>query len=206
MREEKKELYFGKEKKQAPQWKASPEIYDMCLTLLKGALPVTIMASEADLEKAYGRGVSLYKAGRYDEAMAYFQTLSTINPKDSRYLMGTSASLHMKKDYYAAIQCYNLTSILDPDDPLPLYHMADCYIRLQQPVGAYMVLEMAIPRCDKDPLRFKGLKDRMTVMLNSLIKEFEAKKNQGVTNFRNDVPKEKTLGELEKKLNVKFNL
>lgn len=181
MREEKPELEsFGKPL--SKKWHASPQLEEEALQLIQGILPLTLRASDARLEECYEKGYNLYKAGRYKDALPYFEILTVAHFKEPRYLMALAATKHMLKAYEAAAQGYSLCSMLDPDNPMPQFHLADCCLQTKNPVAAYVALQMAQSRCKKNP-KYKALQDRVEMMIESLKKEFDENKAKGVKYF-----------------------
>lgn len=164
-------------------WKASPDIEEKALEVLHGILPTRLRASERRLEEFYQRGYLLYQIGRYAEAQPYFNMLVLADPQNPKFLMALGASYHMQKKYASAIQMYSTILYFDPLNPLPLYHAADCYIKIYEPFGALIALEMAIERC-RDP-KFNTLKDRMKLMVERLGKELKEKMKQSSESFIN---------------------
>lgn len=164
-----------------PRWKANKEIEEMALQVVGEILPTEMRASDATLEEFYHHGFMLYKFGRYKEALSYFNMLMLANPQHPKYLMAAAACNHMQKDYLSAISLYGMTCFFEPDNPYPLYHMADCYIKTFHPLNAVISLEMAIEKC-KEP-KHQALKDRMTMMVDRLGKELEHKMKQSSESF-----------------------
>ncbi len=176
------------EGKREEKWQPSPEIQLAAEECVGGLFPLELRPSPAKIEEFYRIACNLYKSGKYKEAIPFFMLLGATNAKDYRYLIAIAACYHMLKSYSEAAPAYTIASVLDPDNPYPQYHLADCFIRMHENVGAYVALEMAITRCKKNPRKYKGLMDRVNALLNKLKKEFEAKKAQGITNFREGAP------------------
>jgi type III secretion system low calcium response chaperone LcrH/SycD len=180
--EEKPELRESQfEMVERKRWKASKDIEDKALSALQGVLPTRLRASTHRLEEFYQRGYLLYQFGRYQEAQPYFHMLVLADAENAKYLTALAACYHMLKDYVSAIQLYTTCMFFEPDNPLPLYHTADCYTKIFEPVGALIALEMAVEKC-KDP-KHKLLKDRMQLMINRLNKELKEKMAQSSESF-----------------------
>ncbi len=184
-----------KGKPATPRWHAATDIEKDVLAGCYGILPIGMRATDAKLEEFYDKGHALYKAGRYKEALPFFSLLTVAHVKEPRYVMAKGATLHMMKEYYSAGQCYNICSILDPDNPIPQYHLADCCLHMNNQIGAYIALQMALTRCKKNA-RHKTLQDRVEVMIRRLEKEFDEKKKLGEPFFVDDgthhLPKQET--------------
>lgn len=163
------------------KWKATPDIEELCLATLGDALHLKRRASDQRLEEFYQHGYLLYKAGHYEKAKSYFNMLMVGNPQEPKYVMAAAACGHMIKEYSFAISLYVLASILDMENPIPLYYAADCYIKALDPMGAAVALQMAIDRCVEPKLA--ALKKRMAVMLERVEKELVEKREQGAQSF-----------------------
>ncbi|MEM1282654.1 MAG: SycD/LcrH family type III secretion system chaperone [Chlamydiota bacterium] len=137
----------------------------------KGILPKDAMGMDDQmLEGIYGQAYRLYNTGKYEEAGQIFRLLIMVNSMEPKYTMGLSACFHMLKEYKMAIEGYTLCSIIDPDNPIPQYHSADCYMNTGDEVSAVIALKMAIKRAGKRP-EFSTLVDRAKLMLESLKKD-----------------------------------
>lgn len=137
----------------------------------KGILPKDAMGMDDQmLEGIYGQAYRLYNTGKYDEASHIFRLLIMVNSMEPKYTMGLSACFHMMKEYKFAVDGYTLCGIIDPDNPIPPYHAADCYINLGDKISAAVSLKMAIKRAGDHP-EFATLVDRAKLMIESLKKE-----------------------------------
>src|ERR1700728_1112643 len=104
------------EKQPTKHWKATPEIEDAALLILKAAgnLPIKLRANDQRLEEFYEKGRLLYKSGRYKQAKDVFEILAMGRPDDAKYKMGIAACFHMLKEYDNAIIFYGFSAMLDP--------------------------------------------------------------------------------------------
>lgn len=140
-----------------------------------GHMPKDIMnLSDQQMEGLYAQAYNFYQTGRYKESIQIFRLLIMLNANDIKYSMGLGACLHMMKDYKNAAQTYTLCSILDANDPIPYYHMSDCFLGMKDPYSAIVALEMAIKRAGDRP-EFKTLKDRSLITMNNLKNEIKEK-------------------------------
>jgi type III secretion system low calcium response chaperone LcrH/SycD len=134
----------------------------------KGMLPKDAMGlSDEMVESMYNFAYRLYNTGKYDQASQIFRLLVMLNPIESRFMMGLAACYHMRKDYFNAATCYTICNILDPRDPLPHYHISDCYIETGQLDLAIKELEVCILCAEKFPV-FEAIKDRAKITLDAL--------------------------------------
>lgn len=135
-------------------------------TTVKDALGLT----DAMIEGIYGQAYRLYNTGKFKDASQIFRMLVMLNSNDPRYLMGLAACHHMMKDYLSAINTYTVCSMIDGDNPVPLYHASDCMIQVGDHASALIVLEMAVDRAGDKP-EYKTLKDRALLTIENLKKE-----------------------------------
>ncbi len=132
--------------------------------------------SDEMVEGIYGQAYRLYNTGKYEDAAQLFRLLVMVNPSEPRYTLGLAACAHLLKDYKNAIELYTVCSIIDGESPIPLYHVSDCYLQVQDKFSAMIALEMAVKRSGNKP-EFQTLKDRAEMTVQSLRKELET---QGV--------------------------
>jgi len=141
----------------------------------KGILPQDALGMDDQmLEGIYGQAYRLYNTGKYGEAGQIFRLLIMVNSMEPKYSMGLAACFHMLKEFKNAIDTYTLCSIIDPDNPVPQYHISDCYIQMSDQVSAIVALKMAIKRAGKNP-DFTTLVDRAKMTVESLKKELSKK-------------------------------
>lgn len=123
--------------------------------------------SDEKEEAIYGQAYLLYNTGRYREAADIFRVLITLNSTEPKYMVGLAACFHMLKEYEAAISTYTICSFLDPQNPVPHFHLSDCFIELKDPLSAKAALLEAIQKAGDQP-QFKTLKERSEIMLRGL--------------------------------------
>lgn len=139
----------------------------------KGILPKDAMGMDDQmLEGIYGQAYRLYNTGKYQEASQIFRLLIMVNSMEPKYTMGLAACFHMVKEYKHAVDGYTLCSIIDPDNPIPQYHAADCFINLGDKLSAIIALKMAVKRAGNKQ-EFTTLVDRANMMIESLKKEMD---------------------------------
>ncbi len=153
--------------------KASEEIADTLQQLLTKGLGAgmtpkdSLSLSDDVMETIYSHAYNLYNNGKYSEASYIFRLLIMLDCTLSKYQMGLAACLHMEKKYLPAAQVYCLTGMLNPGDPLPYYHAADCYIQLGSPAAAVFMLETAVTEAGEQP-EYSILTERCRMMNESL--------------------------------------
>lgn len=124
------------------------------------------------LEYLYSYGYRLYNSGNYKNAAIIFAFLTTIFPDKSKYYLALAASLHMQSKFQEAVNMYMEAFYLDMKDPLPFYHISDCYIKMNKPEYAAFALGMVINQASDKP-EYAKIKERAELAQNSLGKELE---------------------------------
>ncbi len=134
----------------------------------KGMLPKDAMGlSDSMVEGIYGYAYRLYNSGKYRDASHLFRILILLNCTESKYILGMAACQHMQRDYPNAIASYSFVGLVDPFNPLPHYHLSDCYLKSGALPMAIAELQQAINKCERQP-QYALIKQRATLMLESL--------------------------------------
>lgn len=134
----------------------------------KGMLPKDAMGlSESMIEGIYAYAYRLYNSGKYRDASHLFRILILLNPTESKYILGLGACQHMQHDYQNAIASYAFIGLVDPYNPLPHYHISDCYLKTNLIPMAKAELQQAIEKCGQQP-QYALIKERAALMLESL--------------------------------------
>jgi len=140
-----------------------------------GHMPKDVLnLSDQQVEGLYAQAYNFYQTGRYQDAIQIFRLLIMLNASETKYILGLAACLHMMKDYKNAIDTYTMCSVLDPETPIPYYHMSDCFLCMKDPYSAIVALEMALKRAGNKP-EYQMLKDRSEITMKIL--QSEAKEN-----------------------------
>ena len=141
--------------------------------LKKGIMPKTALKIGDDtMEAIYTQAYNLYNQGKYKESSYIFRLLMMLDFTTSKYILGLAACLHRMKEYQNAAHLYILCSALDPTNPMPHYHSADCYLQLNALDLAIFALDMAIKAAADQP-QYSTIKER-AILLKSGI-EVQAK-------------------------------
>lgn len=117
--------------------------------LLAGEPLGTLIGIRAeDSESLYALGHGLYQQGRYEEASRIFSYLVLHDHMDARFILALGASQQMAGRYEEAVRVYTVAVVLDPADPMPTFHLAECLIALDRIGDALQSLEMVIAQCE----------------------------------------------------------
>ncbi len=139
----------------------------------KGMMPKDALGiQDADTEALYAQGYQLYNMGKYKDARNVFASLIVVDPIEPRFLFGHAACSHMLENYEAAADMYTHQAMISPDDPIPYYHAADCYIKMKDPFSATVALNLVIKRAEgKD--EFSMIKERSELTVKKLEQQME---------------------------------
>ncbi len=84
-----------------------------------------------------------------------------------KYTLGLAGCFHMLKEYGNAAQAYVRCSLIDAESPIPYYHAYDCFMHLNDPVSAAVVLQLAIDKAGDKPL-YAVIKQRCELSLQQI--------------------------------------
>lgn len=168
----------------AKKFEFSKQTQNDALAVLQSVgLPTDVRATEAQMEEFYNIGYNMYRSGNFKDALPVFNIIAMGRPQEYKYIFAVGATYHMLKKYDEAIAFYVLAAILDPLNPTPHYHEADCWIHLQELSGAYMALFMGIKKATASS-QYERILQRMTNSLKNLEVELSEKAKMGVVSFR----------------------
>lgn len=123
-----------------------------------------------ECEAMYTYGHSLYGQGKYEEALKIFARLVTYKHMESRYQMALASAMQMTGRYEEALQQYIVVTVMRLDDPVPVFHSAQCQLALGQTEKARDSLELLInTMCEP------GVHDVIKARAEALLKTLEAK-------------------------------
>lgn len=83
------------------------------------------------MDRQYKIASDLYHQADYKNAAAVFSYLTTLNPYDYRFWMGLGFAKQSERLYEEAIVSYTAAGAIDPEQPLPYLHAAQCFYALQ---------------------------------------------------------------------------
>lgn len=142
--------------------------------LKKGIMPKTALKiNDEAMEAVYTQGYNLYGQGKYKEASHVFRLLMLMDFTTPKYVLGLAACAHRLKDYENAANLYVLCSTLDPKNPLPHFHAADCYLQVKLPTIALLSLNVAIKTAG-DQSQYNLIKERAMLMQKALEEQIGA--------------------------------
>ena len=106
-------------------------------SMMKGEpLKIEKGIDDAQLNAVYSLAFSYYSTGRYDEALKLFKFLVMFDHLNQKFWIGLGSTQQVLKHYDEAIAAYAQASILDLENPKPMYYAAICHIAKGDKVGA----------------------------------------------------------------------
>ena len=135
----------------------------------------TLKIPDEIMEGLYAEAYNLYNQGKYQDATYLFKFLVMMKGREYKYVLGLAATMHMKKEWVTAATMYEMASLLDRNNPVPLYHASDCYINAEMLPKAIEALERAI-ECSDITKEYQILKKRAELTLKNLRNEAKKEK------------------------------
>jgi type III secretion system low calcium response chaperone LcrH/SycD len=123
--------------------------------------------SEDIIEEIYEQGYHLFQSGKYQAALPLFSLLNLLESTNPRFIFAIAACHHHAKDYAAAAGYYMLYEGVDPVNPLPYYHLYDCFRQLGYPQLAHSALNLADRLAGDDP-KYAEMKGKIELELTHL--------------------------------------
>ena len=93
-----------------------------------------------------------YENGDYQKASEIFFSMLMQNPLNSELWHALAATRKMEYRYSEAIEAWKLSSLLNPQSPLPYFHQAECYLAQDQIEHALIAFDEALQRPCTDDL------------------------------------------------------
>ncbi|WP_226648335.1 SycD/LcrH family type III secretion system chaperone [Microbulbifer variabilis] len=116
-----------------------------------GTLADLLDMTPEELKTIYALAYQKYQNCNYQEALPLFQLLCQCNHMESKYLLGLGATRQALSQFELAAEAYSLAAIVDPFDPRPSFHAAECHLALENWMQAGSGFEMTMLRCEGKP-------------------------------------------------------
>ena len=100
--------------------------------------------SQEVLETTYELAYQQYSSGHYMEAAKRFRYLCFYNQWNPKFFISLGACQQMMKVYGQAIDTFTYAARLDPNNPLPVVYIGDCYNAIKQNENAMTAYRAAI--------------------------------------------------------------
>ena len=120
----------------------------------------------------YDFAYNLFMSGKFADARLLFEFLHRLEEDNVTYIMAIAACFHRENRYQEAIEMYTVASLLDPESYMPFHHMSDCFIQMNQPGAAIMMLVQVIKRT-KGNASLEMIQQRAEMSIESLKSELE---------------------------------
>jgi type III secretion system low calcium response chaperone LcrH/SycD len=144
--------------------KAVTNIYEGNLSPMKA---VGMSPNQAEL--LYHEAYQLFQSGKYKEALSIFYFLRELEVDSFRYNFAIAACYQYLKDYQNAIANYLMCTYINFKDPMPYYHMYDCYLKQSQLIPALQSIVSVLIAIKKRP-EYAKLKEKAVIEYRSLKK------------------------------------
>lgn len=143
------------------------------MVLHGGTLAEAMGFTEDNLEWMYAQAYGRYKSGRFEEAMRIFKYLLRLDYTKTKYYLGLGACHYMLKNYNLAVFPYASAMTIDPTNPIPIYYVAECFIKLGDKEAALRAYDKMLDLFERVPF-YQKLQTRIELTANSLRKELGA--------------------------------
>jgi len=150
--------------------KLVPMIEDALIRIQKeGLTPAEAMGISPEfLEEIYECGYHFFQSGKYKDALLIFNFLVQLSAgSDHRFTFGIAAAHHHLKEYPEAAGYYMIYNLIHPLNPLPYYHLHDCFKKMNSLELALSALQTADKLAATDP-KNAALKAKIELELRSL--------------------------------------
>jgi len=128
-------------------------LYDAVAGLLQsgGTLGDDCWGTTAEEREAlYRVGHGLYEHGKYSDAFKVFSLLVMQDHLEPRYVFGLGCACQMLGRYSDALQHYMAVAVACVDDPLPIFHAAECLIAMSHLSEASDSLALVLEHCSDE--------------------------------------------------------
>jgi len=134
------------------------------------ALPTNQRFRAAALEAVYSMAYHLLQQGQHHRAMPYFAFLTFYAPTDARYVAGLATTHQLAGNHAQALHLYSLAAYLQPDRPIFVLRMAECFLRLEGYAPARALLDLVVRHC-RERGNVEEIRIRAQAMLELLAHE-----------------------------------
>lgn len=126
--------------------------------------------SEREMEAIYATAYNFYSHGKFERAKSIFSALTQLDQHQAKYWVGLGASYQMLKQYQSAIDAFGIATLLDTNDPKPVFYASSCFMKLNQIDLAQQSLE-AVVLIAGDNTEHKDIRSQAENLLEGLRKK-----------------------------------
>lgn len=135
-----------------------------------GVTPMRAMGmADRDIAPIYALAFNMFRAGKFAESAEYYKVLLLLDPFRPSFSMALGACYHRLKQYDKAALLYMQASLYDNVDPLPFFYCYDCFMHLNDPQSAAIMLPNVIERAGTIE-KYKAIKQRAQLLLDEYLK------------------------------------
>jgi type III secretion system low calcium response chaperone LcrH/SycD len=121
------------------------------------------------MQAQYKKAYDLYHNADYKNASAAFSYLTTLNPYEYTYWMGLGMCKQSERLFEEAVVSYTAAEAVNPENPTPHLHLAQCFHALNVQDQAIEHLNQAISVAGNRS-EYKEVRDIASAILNQLPK------------------------------------
>lgn len=122
--------------------------------------------SDEEISVIYSYAYQLFNSGKYVEACELFKMLYVLDPTEGGFASALGACYHKLEDYETALMMFIMHAETDLTNPVPLFYCYDCFVHLNNPEGAFIMLDALLARAEKDP-KYDKLKAKAELILQN---------------------------------------
>lgn len=100
--------------------------------------------SNESMGKFYRAACHLFEYKRDVDAANAFLFLVTLNPHNHDYWLGLGMATQRCGDFEAAIDAYEMASVIDTESPVPYFYLAKCLFAIHDRESALQALDLAV--------------------------------------------------------------
>jgi type III secretion system low calcium response chaperone LcrH/SycD len=107
-------------------------------------LPGASRFTDQECEMIYSQGCAFFRQNKYEKAADVFSFLALYRPLEPRYMSANAMCQKLLKRFDIAVQLFTTVMSLDPGNPKPVMHAAECFLALGEEKVAIESLELVI--------------------------------------------------------------
>jgi type III secretion system low calcium response chaperone LcrH/SycD len=132
------------------------------------ALAVNSRFKDSEVEGLYALGRNFFEQGHYGRALHLLSTAALYRPTESRYMMALGICQKLLTHHDRAVQAFALVSLLEPDNPEPGLHVAECLLATGRRAQGLQLLETVLECVDLADGEHEAVGRRAEALLNLL--------------------------------------
>ncbi len=129
--------------------------------------------TDAEMENVYSIAYNFSQQEKFQEAKVLFRFLAFYGHMEPTYWMGLAVSQQALGEYEQAIKAYAMVYILELDNPVPLFHTAQCHIKNKNYESAQAALDSLILLAKGKEAQFKNLIDLGEILSQEIARKIQ---------------------------------